>query len=92
MTDYYRICWKESAKKELKRLDSKIIQRLLKNVELLVNNPRPNGCKKLQIANNLYRIRVGDYRVVYSINDDILFIEIIHVGHRSNIYQKNLDL
>ncbi len=61
-------------------------------VALLAENPRPVTCKKLQGADDLYRIRVADYRIVYSINDAILVIEIIRIGHRSKIYQQKFNL
>ncbi|WP_306296985.1 type II toxin-antitoxin system RelE/ParE family toxin [Nostoc sp. C052] len=49
--------------------------------------PRPNGVKKLQADDNSYRIRVGDYRVVYEIGDDVLIVTVIKIGHRSDIYK-----
>jgi mRNA interferase RelE/StbE len=49
--------------------------------------PRPNGVKKLQGEENSYRIRVGDYRVIYDIFDDILLVKIVDVGHRSKVYK-----
>lgn len=85
--ELYKIQWKESAKKELKSLDKSIIKRLLKNISLLAENPRPASCKKLQGMDSFYRIRVADYRVVYSIEDNVLVIEIIRIGHRRNVYQ-----
>ena len=84
----YDIRWKESAKKELKNLDKPIIKRLLETIAPLAENPRPVACKKLRGADDLYRIRVADYRVVYSIDDKVLIIEIIRVGHRRKIYQR----
>jgi mRNA interferase RelE/StbE len=87
----YDVHWKESAKKELKNLDKQIIKRLLENITQLAENPRPLTCKKLQGADNLYRVRVGDYRVVFSIDDKVLIIEIIRVGHRRKIYQSKFD-
>jgi|JFJP01.1.fsa_nt_gi mRNA interferase RelE/StbE len=83
----YKIHWKESAKKELKKLDKTMIKRLLEQIDLLAENPRPLTCKKLQGMENFYRVRVADYRVIYSIEDNVLKIEIIRIGHRRNIYQ-----
>lgn len=83
----YELRWKESAKKELKNLDKPMIKRVLESVTQLAANPRPVACKKLRGADDLYRIRVADYRVVYAIDDSVLIIEIIRVGHRRNIYQ-----
>ena len=84
----YEIRWKESAKKELKNLDKMLIKRLINAIGLLTENPRPLACKKLQGSDKLYRIRVANYRGVYSINDGFLVIEIIRIGHRRNIYQR----
>ena len=86
--DLYKLRWKDSAKKELKSLDKKTIQRLLEAIEPLAKNPRPVACKKLQGTDDLYRIRVSNYRVVYSIEDAVLVIEIIRIGHRRDVYQK----
>ena len=83
----YEIQWKDSAKKELKNLDKAIINGLLAHIDLLAENPRPVTSKKLQGIDNFYRIRVADYRVVYSIEDDVLVVEIIRLGHRRKIYQ-----
>jgi mRNA interferase RelE/StbE len=50
-------------------------------------NPRPDGCRKLAGASMTYRIRVGRYRVVYTVEDDRLIVEIVRVGHRSSVYR-----
>ena len=85
----YRIQWKQSAKKELKKLDKKVIPKILEVVESLAQDPNPIGSKKLRSAKRMYRIRVGDYRIVYSVFANILLIiEIIKVGHRKDIYRK----
>ncbi|MDJ0575963.1 MAG: type II toxin-antitoxin system RelE/ParE family toxin [Xenococcaceae cyanobacterium MO_234.B1] len=80
--------WKQSAKKELKKLDKQIIPRILQAVENLANNPYSSGSKKLIGSDSIYRIRVGDYRIVYNIKSSVLIIEIIKVGHRREIYRK----
>jgi mRNA interferase RelE/StbE len=84
----YKIEWKNSARKELKNLDKAIIPRILNEVEQLIENPYPAQSRKLQGAEHLRRIRVGDYRVIYSTDSTILVIEIIRVGHGKNIYQR----
>ena len=84
----YKIEWKQSAKKELKKLDKQIIPRILQAVENLANNPYSSGSKKLIGSNSIYRIRVGDYRIVYNIKSSVLIIEIIKVGHRREIYRQ----
>lgn len=84
----YKIEWKQSAKKELKKLDRQIIPRILQAVESLADNPYSSGSKKLIGSNSNYRLRVGDYRIVYNIESSILTIEIIKVGHRRDIYRQ----
>jgi mRNA interferase RelE/StbE len=84
----YKIEWKQSAKKELKKLDKQIILRILQAIEDLANNPYSSGSKKLIGSDSIYRIRVGDYRIVYNIKSSVLTIEIIKVGHRREIYRK----
>jgi mRNA interferase RelE/StbE len=61
----YKIAWKGSANKELKRLDKTVITRILQAVESLSENPYPSGCRKIVGSQFTYRIRVGDYRVIY---------------------------
>jgi mRNA interferase RelE/StbE len=84
----YKIEWKHSAKKELKRLNREDIPRIIEAVENLSIDPYPIGSRKLQGCEQLYRIRVSNYRVVYSVKNKILLIEIIRVGHRKDIYKK----
>ncbi len=81
--------WKKSAVKELKKLDKKQIIKIINAVELLSDNPTANNCKKLIGSEHIYRIRIGDYRIIYSIESNLLLIEIIKIGHRKDIYKKN---
>ncbi|MFN6964731.1 MAG: type II toxin-antitoxin system RelE family toxin [Pyrinomonadaceae bacterium] len=82
----YSISFARSARKELEVLPSPLIQRIFKKIEGLARNPRPARSKKLQGSRDLYRIRVGDYRVVYSIFDREVRIEIVTIRHRSKAY------
>ncbi len=84
----YKILWKKSAVKELNNIDQQIIPRIISAVENLSDNPFPSGVKKLLASDFTYRIRVGDYRIIYSIFQNRLVIEIIRVGHRKDIYRK----
>ena len=83
----YTIEFKKSAFKELEKLPVLIQQNITLNIAGLALNPRPNGCKKLRGRDNHWRIRVGDYRIVYTIEDNILMVEIIRVSHRSAVYE-----
>lgn len=84
--DSYEIEWKRSAVKELKQLPKEIIVRILQAVESLANDPFPAGVKKLVGSKHTYRIREGDYRVIYDVLSNTLVIEIIRVGHRKDVY------
>ena len=84
----YRIVWKNSAQKELKRLPKDIIVKILQAVEKLRIDMNPKGSKKITGSVSTYRIRIGDYQVVYSLNNKYLVIDVVRVGHRKEIYKK----
>lgn len=83
----YRIEWKASAKKELKRLDQSVIPRIVDAVGHLVENPYPEGCRMLKGSKDTFRIRVGDYRVVYEVIGTRLVVLIIRLRHRRDVYR-----
>jgi mRNA interferase RelE/StbE len=83
----YSIVFARSARKELESLPARLVQRIFPTIEELAKEPRPRGCRKLTTEKNLWRIRVGDYRVIYAIDDDKQAIDIIAVRHRSKAYQ-----
>ena len=85
--ELYKILWKRSAVKELKRLPKKIILKILEIVKKLEKSPYPKDSKKLQGSESTYRIRVGDYRIIYTIYKSELIIEIIRVRHRKKAYK-----
>ena len=88
MVKKYGIEIKKSAVKSITSLPSSIKKRLWEAIEELAENPRPDRCRKISgLETNRYRIRVGDYRVIYRIYDDILLILIVRVGHRREIYR-----
>lgn len=81
----YQILIRRSAQKSLSNLSSKDLDKVKQSIQFLSDNPRPMGYIKL--TNRLgYRIRVGNYRVIYEINDDKIEIIILFVGHRRDIY------
>jgi mRNA interferase RelE/StbE len=84
----YRIEWKQSARKELRKVVKAAIPKILEAAAALAENPHPTGSKKLRGSEYTYRIRVGDYRVVYSVYSKVLVIEIVKVGHRKDIYRR----
>jgi mRNA interferase RelE/StbE len=84
----YRIEWKQSAEKELRQLSKDVLARVLEAVAGLADNPTPPGSRKLSGAEKLYRVRVGEYRVVYFIHASVLVIEIVRIRHRRDVYRK----
>ena len=83
----YAVELKVSARKELERLPGKLIERIFPKLEALGEEPRPAGCKKLKGGQQEWRIRVGDYRVVYVIDDAKLRVSVTRIRNRSEVYE-----
>jgi mRNA interferase RelE/StbE len=84
----YRVLIKPSAAKELEAVDAKKDrQRIVAGIRSLAEDPRPPGCEKLVGADDRYRIRVGRYRVIYSVGDGELVVVVVRVGHRKDVYR-----
>lgn len=82
----YTITFARSASKELQDLPDDLTKRILPRIKALAAEPRPSGCRKLANTKDRWRIRVGDYRVIYSISDQNLIIDVIRIRHRSKAY------
>ena len=80
----YRVEFTSAAARQVRKLDRPVRARLL-DIELLAHSPRPDGVKKLASTENAWRIRVGDYRIIYSIEDDILVVTVVRVAHRREV-------
>jgi len=83
----YTVRLTRDAEKELDRLPNSVVERIGKSLLALEENARPPGCKKIQGSDNKYRIRVGSYRVLYSVFDKVLLIEIVSAVHRKDAYR-----
>jgi len=83
----YKLIILPRAEKELKKLPEKEFIKIDQTILHLANTPRPIGCKKLQGTVDTYRIRVGDYRILYRIEDNNLIIEVIRVANRKDAYK-----
>ena len=83
----YTVSVNRSAQKEIRALDGNIRVRVVQSFRLLAANPRPSGCRKLVGATNRWRIRIGEYRIIYSINDADRTVEIVAARHRSKAYE-----
>ncbi|MCL6436436.1 MAG: type II toxin-antitoxin system RelE/ParE family toxin [Leptolyngbyaceae cyanobacterium HOT.MB2.61] len=84
----YRIEFLKTAQKELLKLPKEIQQRIAAQLDALLIDPYPPDTKKLKNGNGRFRIRVGDYRIIYRIEEEALVILIIKIGHRRNIYDQ----
>ena len=82
----FELRFKPSVVKDLRGIPKTEVRRLLKRIEALGTDPRPAGCEKLT-GRDLYRIRQGVYRIVYSVDDAAVLVEVIKVGHRRDVYR-----
>ncbi|MDA7853422.1 type II toxin-antitoxin system RelE/ParE family toxin [Porticoccaceae bacterium] len=84
----YKVTFKKSVAKDLRNIANRDVQRILAQIDLLADNPRSEGCLKLSNKQQ-YRVRVGLYRIIYEIQDARLVVQVVKVGHRTNIYKGN---
>jgi mRNA interferase RelE/StbE len=85
----YTVSIKPKAEKYLAGIrDRRLYQRLREAIGELASNPRPPGCVKLQGGDELYRVRAGDYRIIYQVQDKVLVVLVVQIGHRREIYRQ----
>ena len=82
----YKVYFRESVEKDLTAVPKKDLIKILRRIEALSKNPRPSGCEKLT-GQERYRVRQGRYRIVYSVEDEVLTVWIVKVGHRKDVYR-----
>jgi len=82
----YEIFFRESVWKDFRKISKKDLNKILKRIRSLSEDPRPIGCEKLT-GQNRYRLRQGKYRIVYSIQDNELTVWVVKVGHRKDVYR-----
>ncbi len=83
----YAVEWSREARKALADLDRTTARRIAAACGALANDPRPPGCLKMSGAADLWRVRVGQYRVVYAVEDDHLLVLVVRVAHRREVYR-----
>ena len=83
----YEVYLERTAEQDLKRLSARNFQRIIPHIKALAGNPRPVGCRKITGSKNDWRIRVGDYRVIYEIEDEEKVVRVMRVRHREKAYR-----
>lgn len=83
----YTIEYSKSVKKDLRKIDKSSLKAIVEKIYSLVEEPRINGSIKLSGTRNLYRVRSGDYRIIYEIKNDVLIVLVVKVGHRKDVYR-----
>jgi mRNA interferase RelE/StbE len=84
--EFYKVIFTKSVKKDFRKIPKLEVSKLLNEIEELAKNPRSSKTKKLK-GEKLYRLRVGNYRVIYDIQDNLMLIFVVKLGHRSDIYR-----
>lgn len=83
----HEVLLERSAEKDLKALPAEIFRRVIPHIRALAQNPRPPGCHKIAGSRNDWRIRIGDYRVVYEVDDKVKQVRVMRVRHRREVYR-----
>lgn len=83
----YEIYLERSAGQDLKRLPVEIFKRIMPHIKSLANIPRPPGCHKITGSKSDWRIRIGDYRVIYEIDEKIKAVKVMRIRHRREVYR-----
>jgi mRNA interferase RelE/StbE len=86
----YTVRFSPGGERQFRRLSRSVQVLLQPKIDDLANDPRPPGVKKLSAEEELYRIRVGNYRVIYAIQDDILLVTVVKVGDRKEVYRRGV--
>ena len=83
----YEVFLERAAERDLKRLSAGDFQRIIPHLKALAQTPRPSGCRKIAGSKNDWRIRVGDYRVLYEIDEKARAVRVMRVRHRREVYR-----
>ncbi|MCY3023804.1 MAG: type II toxin-antitoxin system RelE/ParE family toxin [Planctomycetota bacterium] len=83
----YRIEYRPAFERAFRKLPAEVQSRVAPKISALADNPRPHGCVKMAGPEDLYRLRVGEYRIIYEIHDEVLVVLVIRIGHRREVYR-----
>ena len=84
----YKVVFRKSVALDLRRIPNRDLRKILATIESLSEEPRPSGIEKLS-GQEKYRVRQGNYRIVYEINDDEIIVVVVKVGHRKDVYRRS---
>lgn len=84
----YKIEITATAEKSLKKLPKKDLEKVVEAIQVLAISPFPSGCRKLKGEEDVYRVRQGNYRIIYEVIDSKLVVLVLKIGHRKDIYKK----
>lgn len=84
----YEVIVQPSAARELRKLPKEVQRRIGKKIDELAGNPRPPDAKALEGGKGFFRVRAGDYRIIYTVKDRALIVLVVRIGHRSDIYRR----
>jgi mRNA interferase RelE/StbE len=87
----YRIEISPAAARQLRKIDRRVVSQIAEKIDSLAVEPRPHGCEKLSGYRDMYRVRVGDYRIVYGVEDQLVLVAVLKVGNRAEVYQRIRD-
>ena len=85
--DSYKVSFRRSAEKELRKIPRSDLRRVIEKIHSLSGNPRPAGAQMLKGENRYYRVRQGDYRVIYEVDDPLRQVTVVKIGHRREVYR-----
>ena len=83
----YQVTLGKTAKRDLRRLDNVWQKRVVSRLQQLIDTPRPTGVAKLRGTDNEWRLRIGDYRLIYEIDDEQHIVNVLHIRHRREVYR-----
>lgn len=84
----YRVVFRKSVAQDMRRIPNRDLRRILAAIDSLSEDPRPSGIEKLS-GQERYRMRQGDYRIIYEIRDDEVIVVVVKVGHRKDVYRRS---
>ena len=83
----YEVFLERRAERDIKRLPAEVFDRIIPHLKALSNNPKPSGCRKITGSKSDWRIRIGDYRVIYEINEREKAVKVMRIRHRKDVYR-----